>query len=209
MNLSIFHNKKVPYCTAILVIMNIVYFIFLYTQGAIDDMTGTLMTKFGAQNGYYISHYQEYYRFFTSLFIHFSFEHLFMNMVILVFIGLMLENEIGPWKFALCYLISGIAANIFSYLYFLNSTPNVVSAGASGAVFGVTGTLLYVVLRNKDRISGVSMRQLILIIVFNIYNGFRNTGIDNIAHIGGLAVGIIMGLLLYHHSNRRTSSESF
>ena len=73
----------------------------------------------------------------------------------------------------------------------------VVSAGASGAVFGVVGGLFYAVLVNRGRLEDLSTRQLVVMIVLSLYLGFTESGVDNIAHIGGLILGILAGILLY------------
>lgn len=79
----------------------------------------------------------------------------------------------------------------------------IVSAGASGAVFGVVGALLVIVVRNRGRLEDLSTRQLGLFIAFSIYHGVTSAGIDNIAHVAGLIIGIFLGILLYRRRRQR------
>ena len=78
-----------------------------------------------------------------------------------------------------------------------------VSAGASGAVFGIIGALVYVAMRNHGRIGDVSERGLLLMAALTLYHGFTSTGIDNLAHIGGFVSGFLLGVLLYWKRRRR------
>ena len=73
-----------------------------------------------------------------------------------------------------------------------------VSAGASGAIFGVVGGLLYVVTANKGRLEDLSTRQLVSMIFFSLYLGYTSTGVDNTAHLSGLVIGIVLAIILYH-----------
>ena len=84
-----------------------------------------------------------------------------------------------------------------------------MSAGASGAVFGTIGALLYVAIRNHGRIGEISGRGLVFMIIISLGYGFSSGGVDNMAHIGGLLTGFVSGILLYRKRNRkdRTFSE--
>lgn len=73
-----------------------------------------------------------------------------------------------------------------------------VSAGASGAVFAVMGAMIYVILRRKGRIEDLSVRQILIMAVLSLYFGFTSSGVDNAAHVGGMAGGFVMAVLLYH-----------
>ena len=78
----------------------------------------------------------------------------------------------------------------------------VVSAGASGAIFGVIGGLLYVVGVNRGRLEDLSSRQLATMVLFSLYFGFTSTGVNNVAHVGGLVSGIVMAWILYRRPQR-------
>ncbi len=78
-----------------------------------------------------------------------------------------------------------------------------VSAGASGAIFGVVGGLIYLAILGRGRIGNLTERGLIFLVLMNIYYGVTSTGVDNMAHIGGLIVGFIMAVFLYRRKERR------
>ena len=80
-----------------------------------------------------------------------------------------------------------------------------VSAGASGAIFGIVGALLYVAIRNRGRIGDVSGRGLAFMVILSLYYGFTSGGVDNFAHIGGLLSGFILSVLLYWKRQRKYS----
>ena len=145
----------------------------------------------------------QYYRLITSMFLHFGIEHLGNNMLVLFFLGDCLERNLGRWKYAVVYMAGGVGANLLSLFVELKQGQEVVSAGASGAVFAVIGALIYVVLVNKGRIENFTVRQLILMAALSLYHGVTSVGIDNAAHFGGLICGLILGILLYRKPKMR------
>ena len=141
--------------------------------------------------------YGEYYRLFTSFFMHFGFRHLFNNMLLLWYLGMRLEKYLGHWRYCLVYLAAGVGANAVSLFYYAYTNPLVNCAGASGAVFGIVGAMLWIVLRHRGRMADLTGRQLLLMILFTLYNGFSSSGVNNVAHISGLALGFLLGMLFY------------
>ena len=117
-----------------------------------------------------------------------------------------LEQEIGKIKFLIIYFGSGLFGNILSGLGDILTGDYVVSAGASGAVFGIIGALLYVVIRNRGRLGTISGRRLMLTAGLSLYYGFTSSGVDNLAHVGGLVSGFILGILLYWKRKRKRRS---
>ena len=104
------------------------------------------------------------------------------------------------------YFVSAVGSSAISCLWYrMNGNVQVVSAGASGAIFGVVGGLLYIVIRNHGRLEDIGGIQLILLIVFTLYHGITSLagGVNNSAHIGGLLVGFFMALLLYRKKTVR------
>lgn len=192
-------NRVSAPCTVLLTIINVVVFSLLTLQGMTED--GMFLLEHGAMYVPRVIQDGEYYRFFTSLFLHFGFEHLMNNMVTLVLIGWNLESEIGKVKFLLIYILSGLGGNFLSAWYEVLKDDYSISAGASGAIFGVIGALLYVTMRNRGRIGEVSGRRLALMIIISLYYGFTSSGVDNLAHIGGLVTGFAAGVLLYRKRN--------
>ena len=190
-------------CTIMLIAINIIVFLVLSFSGMTED--AEYMLEHGAMYVPYMLNGKEYYRLFTSMFLHFGIDHLANNMVMLAAIGWNLEYEIGKIKFLIIYFASGLAGNVLSAFGDIMIGQYAVSAGASGAVFGIIGALLYVVIRNRGHIGTVSGRGLLFMVILSLYYGFTSSGVDNLAHIGGLAAGFVLGVLLYwkRHSKRR------
>lgn len=185
---------KAP-CTIVLAVINIIVFFVLTSRGMTED--GGFMLEQGAMYVPYIVEQGEYYRLFTSMFMHFGFEHLLNNMVMLFVIGWNLEQETGKIKFLMIYVLSGFCGNVLSAHHDIYTHDFSVSAGASGAIFGIIGALLYVAIRNKGRIRDISGRSLIFMVALSLYFGFLSGGIDNFAHIGGLLSGFVLAVILY------------
>ena len=112
-------------------------------------------------------------------------------------LGWNLELETGKIKFLIIYFGSGITGNLLSLFINMSTGENVVSAGASGAVFGLMGALFYVVIANRGRIGRLSGRGMIFMILFSLYFGLTSSGVNNEAHIGGLICGFILAAVLY------------
>lgn len=188
-------------CTILLIAINVIVFFALSFFGMTED--AEYMLEHGAMYVPYMLEGEGYYRLFTSMFLHFGIDHLANNMVMLGAIGWNLEYEIGKIKFLIIYLGSGLAGNILSAFGDLMTGEYAVSAGASGAVFGIIGALLYVVIRNKGQIGTISGRGLVFMVILSLYYGFTSSGVDNLAHIGGLIAGFVLGVLLYWKRNRK------
>ena len=110
---------------------------------------------------------------------------------------------IGKVKYLIIYLISGLGGNLLSAWWEIQTADYAISAGASGAVFGLIGTLLYVAIRNHGRVGEISGRGIVFMIIVSLYYGFTSSGVDNMAHIGGLVTGFLLGVLLYWKYNRK------
>ena len=142
----------------------------------------------------------EYYRIFTSMFLHFGPQHLGNNMLVLFVLGGRLERTVGRLKYLLIYLLGGMGGNLLCIFLELNSRDFAVSAGASGAVFAVMGAMIYAVIRGRGYIEDLSARQVVIMAAFSLYFGFTSEGVDNAAHVGGLICGFILAVLFYHPS---------
>lgn len=189
--------------TVLIAAANVIVFLLLSVQGMTED--AEFLLRHGAMYMPYVAEAGEYYRLFTCMFLHFGFEHLMNNMMVLLIVGWNLEIEIGRWKYLLIYLASGLCGNVISAVWDIQTGQYAVSAGASGAVFGLIGALLYVVLRNRGRIGEVSGRGIIFMIIVMLYYGFSSTGVDNAAHVGGLLSGFFLAVLLYRKRKRESS----
>lgn len=200
-------NEKKAICTIILLAINVIVFFYLSFLGMTED--GEFLLAHGAMYVPYVLEGQEYYRIVTSMFLHFGFEHLMNNMLLLAVIGWNLELEIGKVKFLIIYLLSGICGNALSAYAEICTGDYAISAGASGAVFGIIGALLYVAIRNKGRIGEISGKGILFMIALSMYFGFTSEGVDNLAHIGGVVSGFLLAVLLYWKRKDKpgTSSE--
>lgn len=190
-------SKKVPHFTIALIVLNVAYFFFLTARHILDQIP--LLIDYGALFWPLVIQEHQYYRLFTSLFIHFNINHLVNNMVMLGILGQTLELERGKIRFILIYFISGLGGSTFSLYYNYMNQSNVISGGASGAIFGLMGALLAFVLITRRPLGRLSKRGMIFCVVFSLYIGFTSSGVDNIAHIGGLIVGFLVGLLMSLH----------
>ena len=188
-------------CTILLIIVNVCIFFWLSFQGMTEN--AEFMLEHGALYVPHMMKNEEYYRLVSSMFLHFDFDHLINNMVLLGVIGWTLEKEIGKVRYLIIYFFSGIAGNILSTAGDILTQEFAVSAGASGAVYGIIGALLYVAFRNKGHIGDISGRGLLCMIGLSLYYGFTGSGVNNLAHIGGLIAGFILAVLLYWKRKRK------
>ena len=188
-------QKPEAICTIALIVINVAVFFILTMFGDTED--AVFMLQHGAMYEPNIIEGHEYYRIFTCLFLHFGITHLLNNMVLLGALGWNLELEIGKVRFVIIYFASGIIGNIVSLFYDLTLEQPAVSAGASGAIFGLMGALLYVVIANRGRLGRLSGRGMLVMVALSLYFGLTSTGVDNLAHIGGLVSGFLLAVLLY------------
>ena len=192
-------QKPEAICTVALIVINIAVFLILTVFGDTED--AAFMLGHGAMYEPYITEGHEYYRIFTCLFLHFGISHLLNNMVMLGALGWNLELEIGKIRFLVIYFGSGIAGNTASLFYDMSTAQPSVSAGASGAIFGLMGALVYVVIANRGRLGRLSGRGMLIMVALSLYFGLTSSGVDNLAHIGGLAAGFLLAVLLYRRKN--------
>ena len=134
----------------------------------------------------------EYWRLFTSMFLHFGLAHLLNNMVLLFFLGDYMERFLGKVRYLILYLGGGILGNIFSYWSELQQRRQVVSAGASGAIFAVLGGLVVLLLIHRGRLEDLSLPRVLLMAALSLYVGFRSAGVDGVAHLGGFLGGALL-----------------
>ncbi|WP_394524421.1 rhomboid family intramembrane serine protease [Lacrimispora sp. JR3] len=199
------NRRKKAYVNYCFIAINVISFLYLEMTGSTENTE--FMVSHGAMYAPYVVEGREYYRLLTSVFMHFGINHIMNNMLILFILGDNLERALGHVKYFFFYLFCGVGANVVSMFVNLVDYRTVVSAGASGAIFGVIGGLLYAVARNRGRLEDLSTRQLVVVIVCSLYFGFSSTGVDNAAHVAGLVIGIFMGVILYRKPKKRTNVE--
>ena len=181
--------KDLPFVSGILVAVNVIVFM-------ICTFTGDLLYNMGELGVAHILVEKEYIRILSAMFLHSDVHHIFNNMVILFFLGAMIEKEIGHFRYATIYFLSGVSGNLLSLTVRVMTHDPAVSIGASGGVFGMDGVLLALVLFSGRRIENVTVPRVFLMIAYSPYSGFVGANIDNAAHIGGLATGFLLGILV-------------
>lgn len=188
--------RRQPIVSGALVIVNVIVFIVcmftgnrLYGLGELDRISVLV-------NG-------EYGRIIWSMFLHADTNHLFSNMIILFFLGAMIEKEIGHIRYAVLYFLSGIGGGLMSLLFKVMTNSMAASVGASGAVFGLDGVLLAMVLLWNDRLPNVTPVRVVLMVVLSLYSGFTGGNVDNAAHVGGLLVGFLGGCVICIFQRRK------
>jgi len=143
------------------------------------------------------------WRIFTAMFLHFNLLHIGLNMFSLFLIGGVVEMVFGKWRYLLIYLGSGIVGGIVTFFVV---PVDVVSAGASGAIFGVFGALGVFYIMNRQalgRYGAGAITNWLFWLGLNLVFGFSQPGIGIWDHIGGLVAGMIIALLLMPRSRRR------
>ncbi|MBE6154574.1 MAG: rhomboid family intramembrane serine protease [Firmicutes bacterium] len=185
---KIFSPKK-TIITPILIAICVFMFILMYVFGRGSEDVLTLLL-FGANNRMLVESGQVW-RLITSMFLHIGIIHLIVNMYSLFVIGKQLEGFLGRFKYLLVYLGSGFLGSLLSVVMHEG-----VSAGASGAIFGLLGSLLYFGYHYRLYLGAVLRTQVIPIIIINLLIGFSLSGIDNFAHIGGLVGGYLLTMAL-------------
>lgn len=192
-----FFRNFTPVNTA-LVLINIFVFVVLTFLGDVEDPV--FMAQHGALFYDSIVEGKEYYRIITSMFLHFGADHLFQNMLILLIMGWRLEKIIGKIRYFAVYMGSGIIGSAASIIFTLHGNPYIVSAGASGAIFGVLGGVLGLILvdvikKKRQRIKDIGLTGIIFAICAALSYGFFDMGVDNAAHVGGLLGGLILTVI--------------
>lgn len=178
--------KGLPIVSGTLVAVNVVVYILCMFTGSRLYRLGNLNFADVLANG-------EYGRIVWAMFLHSGFPHIFNNMLILFFMGAMIEKEIGHICYALLYFLSGIGGNLVSlYVKAVNYDMS-ASVGASGAIFGLDGVLLAMVLFSGRKMATVTPARVMAMILLSLYSGFSTENIDNAAHVGGLVVGFLSG----------------
>ena len=186
---KIFSFKK-PIITKILISICVIAFLSMYAFGNGSNDTLTLLA-FGANYKPLVLD-GEYYRLITCIFLHIGIIHLICNMYSLYIVGTEVEKLFGRQKYLTIFIISGICGSIMSLAF----DNNAISAGASGAIFGLLGALLYFGYYYRTYLGSNLKNSILEVIILNLIIGFSISGISNAAHIGGLVGGILITMML-------------
>lgn len=196
--LKIFEPTKKSANLVIVALTVLAFFVLQFweksiTKGTFSGHTTQFLLEHGALYGPGVRE-GEWYRLVTHMFLHGDIWHLGNNILILFCLGNALEHYVGKIAFVTIYFFSGILAGLGSVVY---NTGDTVSVGASGAVFGVVGALLWLFIRNGGRLAGFTGPRIAIFVFMSVYAGFVSQGIDNAAHITGLLAGFLLAVLLY------------
>jgi membrane associated rhomboid family serine protease len=184
--------------TFILVGLNLGVFFLMWMSGGMSLMSAddAALIGFGAKFNPLIDGQHQYWRLVTCIFIHIGFAHLIMNNYALWILGQQIEQIYGSSRFVLLYLAAGIVGSLSSYIFM----PESLSAGASGAIFGLFGVMGTFAFRYRKEIPAALrrdiIRRIIPIILINLAFGFSVRFVDNSAHIGGLLAGVALALVV-------------
>ncbi|GAA5415506.1 rhomboid protease GluP [Paraliobacillus ryukyuensis] len=185
---QVFQHAK-PFFTYVILVLNVLMFMLLEIKGG--SMTTEVLIDFGAKyNPAMID--GEWWRIITSMFLHIGLLHLLMNMLALHVVGSLVERIYGNTRFVIIYFLAGIVGGLTSFAF----SPQ-VSAGASGAIFGLFGALLFFGVNHRRIFFQTMGWNVIGVIIFNVIFGLVVPTIDNGAHIGGLAGGFIAAAIVH------------
>lgn len=196
-------SMKNPLVTYLIMAICIILFLLMYILGDGSTYIRTLI-NFGANAVSYTKR-GEYYRLFTSIFLHAGVIHLLCNMYSLYVIGPQVESFYGKLKYLFIFLFSGVCGSILSVAF---SGISAVSVGASGAIFGLLGSIVYFGYHYRVYLGNVLKSQIIPIIILNLLIGFTFSGIDNFAHIGGLIGGVFASMAVGVPEKNSTSDKA-
>lgn len=191
-----FKPKKIVFTNIIIAACILMFFITCFLNEnffkALNSISTGSALLLGANNSELIKA-GELWRLVTHMFLHASLIHLLVNMYSLYILGTQIETFVGKTKFLIIYFVSGLCGGLLSCVL---SSPSVVSVGASGAIFGLSGALLYFGYHYRTYLGSALKNQIIPVIVMNLIIGFVFSGIDNFCHIGGLIGGILTTMAL-------------
>ena len=187
---KIFSMKK-PIITYLIMLVCVILFVAMYVFGNGSTYIKTLI-DFGGNAVSYTKR-GDYYRLFTSIFLHAGVLHLLCNLYSLYVIGPQAESFYGKIKYLIIFIFSGISGSLLSTAL---SGNNAVGVGASGAIFGLLGAILYFGYHYRVYLGNVLKSQIIPLIILNLFIGFSFSGIDNFAHIGGLIGGVFASMVV-------------
>ena len=183
---EIVFKKKTPIITYSIIILNVLLYLIPIIFNTYDSVLNSFCLY-----GDYVRDYNEYYRLFTAGFLHANLLHLLVNCYSLYVIGSQLESFMGKIKYIIIYIFSLVLGSLMSITF--NSNPSI---GASGAIFGLMGSLLYFGYHYRIYLGSTLKSQIVPLIIINLLFGAFMTGIDNFAHIGGLIGGFIITMAL-------------
>ena len=177
-----------PLFTYVLLAANVLVFLAMTVAGGSTDTE--VLVRFGAKVNELVAD-GEVWRLLTAMFLHIGLMHLAFNSYALFIEGIEVERLYGRARFLVVYLLAGLWGSLFSF-----ALGKGISAGASGAIFGLFGALIAYFVRHRDMFGAFGRQRLFSllgVVGVNLFLGFSNPGIDNLAHLGGLLSGAVLG----------------
>lgn len=179
-----------------IIAINILVYIVLEILGSCED--ANFMHAHGAMAVYDIVYAGEYYRLFTSAFLHFGVAHLLYNMIALLYLGRPLEQSLGSLRYLAIYVVGAVGANAVSVAWYLYQDAYfTVSAGASGAICAVAGALAFILIKNRKENKNFTFVRWAIFVALVAGQGIGDSSVNNAAHIGGLIIGFLLGGMFY------------
>src|SRR5690625_5196523 len=191
-----------PRLIYLLLLVNVLMYFLLEFNGGSDSID--TLIKYGAKYNPAILMDGEWWRIVSSMFLHIGLLHLIMNMIAVFYLGTLVERIYGSFRFFIIYMFAGIGGGVASFAFSMN-----VSAGASGALFGLFGALLFFGLIYKRLFFQTIGMNLLILIGINIVFGFTVPAIDNAAHIGGLITGFIAAAIVHLPKKENILKQGF
>lgn len=185
------YRKQFPVITMILGAQLLVFAVMTLSGGTTNH---EVLVRFGAKVNVLINE-GEWWRLITPIFIHIGLMHLLFNSFALYIFGPTAEWLFGRYRFSLFYVLTGVAGNIASYVF----NPFSISAGASGAIYGLFGMYVYLFLRAKRYVDPDTGKGILVLVAINLVLSLGQ-GIDLAAHLGGLVSGFFLTSVMMHRS---------
>lgn len=195
------HMQRFTHITYTLILINIVIWLCMILY--LNRFSDVKLLEVGGLVHFNVVH-GEWYRLISSMFLHFNFEHILMNMLSLFIFGKIVESIIGSWRMLIIYIISGLYGNFVS----LSFNTTTISVGASGAIFGLIGSIFVIMYLSKNfnkKMIGQLLIALVVLIVFSLFM----SNINIMAHLGGFISGVLITLIGYYFKTQRSLFWSF
>lgn len=195
------HMQRFTPITYTLILINIVIWLCMILY--LNRFSEVKLLEVGGLVHFNVVH-GEWYRLISSMFLHFNFEHILMNMLSLFIFGKIVESIIGSWRMLIIYIISGLYGNFVS----LSFNTTTISVGASGAIFGLIGSIFVIMYLSKNfnkKMIGQLLIALVVLIVFSLFM----SNINIMAHLGGFISGVLITLIGYYFKTQRSLFWSF
>lgn len=189
-------SQNPRFATNILIALNVlIYLVLAFLSQNVLDISQDALINMGGQVNLLVAQGQVW-RIFTATFLHASILHIGLNMLSLFFIGPAVELFYGKWRYLVIYLVTGIAGGIASYIMLPQDVLLVGASGSIAGIFGALGAFFFVNRRALGAAANAMLGQWLFWLLINVAFGFSDANIGWQAHLGGLVVGLILGVVL-------------